>query len=97
LIGKEDVVVEVVVKTGANMPTEFMDMHCKYRFGWEQDITVTNKDERENCKDPEFNYKSHHDLPKITEPFSKSFFNGFVFLSVFGHPISKKSLLPPKN
>lgn len=44
LIGKNDCHITIKVKNGCMLPTGMMDMHVKYRFGWEKHITETKRD-----------------------------------------------------
>lgn len=56
IIGKDNIYVCIRVQQGNMLPTGMMDMHVKYRFGWEKNITETKKDPKKNNMNPVWDF-----------------------------------------
>lgn len=97
IAGRDDIYITVDVMNAQNIPGGLMDSYVMYRFAWEQDITMTKKDPRPNNRNVTWQEKSIHKVPKISEEQEKTFFNGFIYFSVFSHPVSKRSTMGKDN
>jgi hypothetical protein len=73
-----------------------MNWCIKYRFAWEQDITEIMGPEGQ-ATTVVWNQRRIHKVPRITPYMDKHFFNGFIFLSMFGSPFKKGTALATKG